>query len=140
MHADQFPLVWPILAIVLLIVLITRLRLHPFLALILAAGFLGLTSAIPPVEVVKHFQKGFGDVLGSLGLVIGLGTMLGGLLLESGGGDKIATAFIGVGGRRSIPTAPGTSSRAESNSSLRVVRISSFGATRRRPPKTGTTF
>ena len=105
MHADQYQLVGPVLAIVLLIVLITRLRLHPFLALILAAGFLGLTSAIPPVEVVKHFQKGFGDVLGSLGLVIGLGTMLGGLLLESGGGDRIATAFIGLGSRAWIPTA-----------------------------------
>ena len=105
MHVDQFTLIWPVLAILLLIVLITRLRLHPFLALILAAGFLGISAGIAPVEAVKHFQKGFGEVLGGLGLVIGLGTMLGGLLLESGGGDKIATAFIGLGTRRWIPTA-----------------------------------
>jgi GntP family gluconate:H+ symporter len=105
MHADQYQLIWPVLTIILLVLLITRLRLHAFLALILSAGFLGLGSGIAPVDVVKHFQKGFGDVLSSLGLVIGLGVMLGGLLLESGGGDRIATAFIGLGTRRWIPTA-----------------------------------
>jgi len=98
------PLVSPVLAILLLILLITRLRFHPFLALILAAGFLGIASGVSPVDTVKSFQKGFGGILSSVGLVVGLGSMLGGLLLESGGADKIANAFVGLGSQRWIPT------------------------------------
>ena len=105
MHVDPTQLIGPALTIPLLILLITKLRLHPFLALILASGFLAAVSGVAPIAAVKHFQKGFGDVLGSLGLVIGLGSMLGGLLLGSGGGEKIATAFIGLGSRRTVPIA-----------------------------------
>ena len=104
MHPDVYQLVSPVLAILLLILLITRLRFHPFLALILSAGFLGIVSGVSPVDTVKSFQKGFGGILSSVGLVVGLGSMLGGLLLESGGADKIANAFVGMGSRRWIPT------------------------------------
>jgi len=93
----------PIISIGLLILLTTRLRLHPFLALTLSAGFLGLASALPPADVIKTFEKGFGGILSSLGLIVGLGTMLGGLLLETGGADKIATVFVGLGSKRWVP-------------------------------------
>jgi len=105
MSPDYTLLIGPVLAIILLIVLITRFHFHPFLALILSAGFLGLVSGMAPVETVKGFEKGFGQVLGSLGLVIGLGSMLGGLLLESGGADKIATVFTSLGSKRWVPLA-----------------------------------
>lgn len=105
MYSASYHLIFPILTIVLLIFMITRLHFHPFLALVLSAGFLGLASGLVPVDVVKHFQKGFGDVLSSLGMVIGLGSMLGGLLLESGGADKIANAFVGIGPKQWVPTA-----------------------------------
>jgi GntP family gluconate:H+ symporter len=93
----------PLAAIVLLVLLITKVRLHPFLALVLAAGFLGLVAGLSPADTVKHFQKGFGSILGSVGLVVGLGAMLGGLLLDSGGADRIANVFIGDRGTRWIP-------------------------------------
>lgn len=92
------------LAIVLLVLLITRLKLHPFPALIIAAGFLGIASGVAPTSVIKTFEKGFGGILSSVGLVVGLGCMLGGLLLNSGGADKIANAFVGFGSKRWIPT------------------------------------
>ncbi|HXP96689.1 MAG TPA: gluconate:H+ symporter [Telmatospirillum sp.] len=92
------------LAIVLLVLLITRLKLHPFPALIIAAGFLGIASGLAPTNVIKTFEKGFGGILSSVGLVIGLGCMLGGLLLNSGGADRIANAFVGFGSKRWIPT------------------------------------
>ncbi|WP_410015658.1 gluconate:H+ symporter [Sodalis sp. C49] len=90
-------------AIALLIVLITYFKFHPFLALIITAGFLGLAAGLSPTATIKSFEKGFGGVLGSTGLVVGLGTMLGGLLLESGGADKIANTFIRLGPVRAIP-------------------------------------
>jgi GntP family gluconate:H+ symporter len=98
-------LIAPAIAIVLLVLLITRLKMHPFLALILTAGFLGSAAGLAPTAVIKSFEKGFGGILSSVGLVVGLGTMLGGLLLESGGADRIANTFIGLGSKRWIPAA-----------------------------------
>jgi len=103
MHADMTQLAVSALAIALLILLITKLRLHPFLALMLSAGFLGVASGLAPTATVKTFEKGFGGVLSTVGLVIGLGSMLGGLLLNSGGADRIANTFVGTGSRRWIP-------------------------------------
>lgn len=90
-------------AIALLIILITKFKFHPFLALIIAAGFLGVAAGLSPTETIKSFEKGFGGALKSTGLVVGLGTMLGGLMLETGAADRIANTFIRLGSVRMIP-------------------------------------
>lgn len=82
-------------AIVVLILLITRLKLNPFLALTITALGLGLVAGIGANSTVESFAKGFGSALAKTGPVIGLGTLLGGILLGSGGADRIANAFIG---------------------------------------------
>ena len=87
-------LVDTLIAIVALIILITKIKLHPFIALILAAGFIGLAARMPTPDIVQSFQKGFGDVLGFVGIVIGLGTMLGKLMAVSGGADRIAQTLV----------------------------------------------
>ena len=81
---DTFLLVDALIAIVGLILLITRFRIHPFIALTIAAGYLGLTSGMPVALVMKSYQDGFGGVLGFVGIVLALGTMLGKLMAESG--------------------------------------------------------
>jgi GntP family gluconate:H+ symporter len=85
-----------LIAIIALIVFVTRFQLHPFLALIVVSIFLGLVCGLPPVDVIKHFEKGFGDVLSFVGIVIALGAMLGGLLVFSGGAEKFATALVSL--------------------------------------------
>ena len=97
-----FLLLDALVAIILLIVLITRWRVHPFIALTLAAGFLGITSGMPIEKVVKSFQDGFGGVLGFVGIVLGLGTMLGKMMAESGGADRIARTLIDAFGRERV--------------------------------------
>lgn len=72
-------------SVVGLIILITRFRVHPFVALTIAAGFLGLVAGVPLPDIIKSFQKGFGGVVGFVGIVLGLGTMLGKMMAESGG-------------------------------------------------------
>ncbi len=99
---DTFLLVDALIAIVGLIVLITRLRIHPFIALTLAAGFLGLTSGMPVALVMKSFQDGFGGVLGFVGIVLALGTMLGKLMAESGGADQIARTLVQAFGEKRV--------------------------------------
>ncbi len=102
MSQDIFLLVDALVAILGLILLITRWRVHPFIALTLAAGFLGLTSGMPVDKVMKSFQDGFGGVLGFVGIVLGLGTMLGKMMAESGGADRIARTLIDAFGRERV--------------------------------------
>ena len=96
-------LLWDaLIAIIGLILLITKFRVHPFIALTLAAGFLGLTSGMPVDKVMKSFQDGFGGVLGFVGIVLGLGTMLGKLMAESGGADQISRTLISALGEKRV--------------------------------------
>jgi gluconate:H+ symporter, GntP family len=103
MASDPVRIAVVVIAILALIVLITKFRIHPFIALILASWFLGIACGLPPTEVIKHFEKGFGDVLSFVGIVIGLGAMLGGILISSGGADVLANDLIALGGKKWIP-------------------------------------
>ncbi|MFR9728266.1 gluconate:H+ symporter [Saccharopolyspora sp. MS10] len=108
MSPEITPLLLAAGAIVVLILLITKLKLHPFLALMIAALGLGFANGIAPAETAEHFETGFGDALSGTGPVIGLGTILGGILLGSGGADRIATAFLGSRPVKWIPAAIAT--------------------------------
>lgn len=90
------------IAIVGLIVLIARFKVHPFIALIVASGFLGLATGLPVGRVVKEFQDGFGGTLGFVGVLLGLGTMLGKLMAQSGGADRVARTLIDAFGVRRV--------------------------------------
>ena len=90
------------IAILALVLMITRLRIHPFIALIITSGFLGLISGMPLAKIVKSFQDGFGGVLGFVGIVLGLGTMLGKLMAESGGADQISQTLVRAFGRERV--------------------------------------
>ena len=81
-------------AVVALIVLIARFKLHPFIALIVVSLVLGIAAEMPFGAVAKAFQDGVGTVLGFIAIVVGLGTMLGKMMAESGGATRIATTLI----------------------------------------------
>jgi len=83
-----------LIAVVGLIVLIARFKVHAFVALILASVFVGLCSPMPLLDVARAFQEGVGNTLGFIAVVVGLGTMLGKLLAESGGAEVVARTFI----------------------------------------------
>ncbi|MDX1638242.1 MAG: GntP family permease [Balneolaceae bacterium] len=71
-----------------------RWKLHPFLALILAAFGVGLFAGLPGTETVKAITDGFGGTLGSIGIVIAAGTVIGALLEKSGSTRVIADLVI----------------------------------------------
>lgn len=102
MSHDTYLLLDAVVTIIGLILLITRFKFHPFVALILAAGFLGLTSGMPVATIVKSFQDGFGGVLGFVGIILALGTMLGKMMAESGGADQIARTLIQAFGKERV--------------------------------------
>ena len=76
-----------------LVLLVTRLKLNAFIALLLAALLLGAGAGLELPKVLKSFQDGLGATLGGIAGVIGLGVMLGKLLAESGGAEVLARRF-----------------------------------------------
>ncbi|MGR4896972.1 GntP family permease [Stenotrophomonas sp. LARHCG68] len=102
MSHETYLLLDAVVTIIGLILLITRLKLHPFVALIIAAGFLGLSAGMPVATIVSSFQEGFGGVLGFVGVVLALGTMLGKMMADSGGADQIAETLIRAFGKQRV--------------------------------------
>lgn len=92
-------------AIILLIVLISWVRMHAFLAFVLVSLAAGLCLGIDPATVAQSVQKGIGDMLGSLVLIIGFGAMLGKLVAETGAAQRIAKSLIKIFGPKYLPWA-----------------------------------
>lgn len=87
-------LVWTLLTIVFLVVLISKYRWNPFVSLLIAALILGLLTGMNTEDVVTSITSGVGGTLGTIAIVIGLGTMLGKMMAESGGAERIATTLV----------------------------------------------
>jgi gluconate:H+ symporter, GntP family len=92
---------------VLFIVLATgKLKLHPFLALLLAAFAYGiLCRQMSLEEVVQSINKGFGDTIGYIGIVILAGSVIGTFLEKSGGAWVLAQKILSWVGRKNVPLA-----------------------------------
>jgi len=102
MISDERLLLYALAAVVALIVLIARFRLHPFIALVSVSLAMGAAAGMPLAGVVKAFQDGVGGALGFIAVVVGLGTMLGKIMAESGAATRIATTFIRRFGERRV--------------------------------------
>lgn len=97
-------LVLILVALIAFIVLsTTRLKLHPFLALLAAAFVAGFAYQLPSSEIVKTITAGFGGILGYIGIVIVLGTIIGVILERSGAAITMAETVIRLLGER-FPT------------------------------------
>ena len=83
-----------VLGIATVVLLIAWAKWHPFLALILGAAVLGVVAGAAPDATVTSFTAGVGSTVGSVGLLIALGSMIGALLAESGGADGIVNTIV----------------------------------------------
>src|ERR671935_1197345 len=102
MTPDTRLLLYAVGAVVTLVVLIARFKLHPLIALVSVSLVLGLVAGMPVGEVVGAFTAGVGNALGFIAVVVGLGTMLGKLMAESGAAARIATTLIARFGERRV--------------------------------------
>jgi gluconate:H+ symporter, GntP family len=102
MTADARLLLYALGAVSALILLIARLKVHPFVALVGVSLGLGVVAGMPLGAAVKAFQDGVGSTLGFIAVVVGLGTMLGKMMAESGAATRIATTLIDLFGERRV--------------------------------------
>ncbi|MEN6336737.1 MAG: SLC13 family permease, partial [Phycisphaerales bacterium] len=96
------------LAIVFIVLTTTRFKLHPFLALLLAAFGYGVASGkMSLADVVKAVNDGFGGTIGAIGIVILAGSIIGTFLEKSGGAFSLAERTIRLVGQKNVPLAMG---------------------------------
>ncbi|MBA6441115.1 gluconate:H+ symporter [Streptomyces sp. DSM 41524] len=104
------------LGIALLLYLIIKVRLQPFVALLGVSIAVGLAAGLSVTELFGTVQKsdavslietGMGGILGHIAIIIGLGTMLGAILEVSGGAEALSARLLGLFGERRAPLAMG---------------------------------
>lgn len=102
MVQELWPLISIILGILILIVLIMKIKLNTFIALIITAIVTGILLGMPLDKIITTIETGMGGTLGHIALIFGLGAMLGKLLADGGGATQIADTLIAKLGRRYV--------------------------------------
>src|SRR6478609_6631986 len=102
-------------AVAVLLFLIIKVKLEPFISLVLVGLALGLAAGLSVTELVgtalkaneSLLETGFGGILGHIALIIGLGTVRGAILERSGGADALTTMLMRAFGEKRAPIAMG---------------------------------
>lgn len=81
-------------AVLVLLFLIIKVKLHAFLALILVSLLVAIAAQVPVGNITTVLTDGFGSTLASVALLVGLGAMLGRLLDFSGGAQVLADRLV----------------------------------------------
>ena len=99
-----------LIGIVFVVVAITVFKLHPFLALLMAAVLVGIIAVELPSEEGQSLPQAtralrltaefFGDLAGKIGIVIVLAAIIGQALMESGAADKITRRLLALFGEK----------------------------------------
>ena len=99
------PLLVVSLGILLLFFLIVICRLNAFIAFIIVAIGIGIGQGMPLDALVSSVEKGIGNTLGFLVMILGLGAMLGKLVAESGAAQQITNGLIRIFGVKNTKVA-----------------------------------
>ncbi|MFJ2651017.1 GntP family permease [Streptomyces sp. NPDC087420] len=104
------------LGIALLLFLIIKVRIQPFVALLGVSIAVGLAAGLSVTELfgtvqrstsVSMIESGMGGILGHVAIIIGLGTMLGAILEVSGGAEVLSARLLNLFGEKRAPLAMG---------------------------------
>jgi GntP family gluconate:H+ symporter/Gnt-I system low-affinity gluconate transporter len=93
--------------IAVLLFLIIRFKLQAVLAIIVSAIVIGLAAGMPFQAIIESINRGIGNTLAGIALLVGLGSMFGAILEASGGAQRIANTLVGKFGEKKAPLALG---------------------------------
>ena len=91
-----------LLIVASLVLLITIAKLNPFISFLIICILTGLFAGMDVMNIMQSIQKGIGDIMGSLLIILCMGAMLGKLIADSGAANKISSALIGVAGTKHV--------------------------------------
>jgi Gnt-I system high-affinity gluconate transporter len=96
------PLVIIIGGIILLLLLMLIFKLDAFLSFVIVSILVALAEGMPLENAIISIQKGIGETLGKLVIIIGFGAMLGKLVADSGAAQKITSRIIKAFGLKRV--------------------------------------
>ena len=88
------------LAVICMVIAISKFNQHPFIVLTVVAIAVGLVCGIPTEEVINTVKSGFGNILASIGIVILCGTIIGTILEKTGAALTMANTILKLVGRK----------------------------------------
>ncbi|MFD4989361.1 gluconate:H+ symporter [Streptomyces sp. NPDC058374] len=91
--------------IAVIVLLITKFKVHAFLALTIGSLALGALAGAPLDKAITSFTAGLGSTVAGVGVLIALGAILGKLLADSGGADQIVDTILARASGRAMPWA-----------------------------------
>lgn len=97
-------------AVVLLLFMIMKLKIHAFISLIIISFLTSLAANTPLDKILGVMLGGFGSTLASVALLVGIGAMIGKILEVSGGAQVLADTLIEFFGVQRAPFALGLAS------------------------------
>jgi len=89
-----------VLAVIVMIVAISKFKVHPFLAIMGVSLILALIAGIPLTQIADVIGAGFSGTFSSIGIVIILGAQIGSVLEQTGAAFKLADLVIKVVGKK----------------------------------------
>lgn len=89
-----------IISVLFIILGTTKLKLHPFIALLLASYLAGALAGLPAAKIAGTVATGFGNIMAYIGIVIVLGTIIGVILEKSNAAIKLAELVLKLVGKR----------------------------------------
>ena len=103
-----------ILSVVVMVIAISRMKIHPFIVMVVIAllvgliwGFMYPDSGLTPTAVVNEVKNGFGSIMTSIGIVILCGTIIGTILEKTGAALTMANAILKLVGEKNSVVAIG---------------------------------
>ncbi|MFV2178046.1 GntP family permease [Actinomadura sp. LOL_016] len=93
--------------IALLLLLVIKVKLHAFLALLVVSVVVGLAAGIKPSDLPAVLEGGMGDTLGEIAIIVALGAMLGRVMQESGAAEVLSGRLLTAFSEKRAPLAVG---------------------------------
>ena len=89
-----------VVAVVVMIVAISKFKVHPFLAIMGISLILALLAGLPLTGIADVIGAGFSGTFSSIGIVIILGALIGSILEATGAAFKLADMVIKLVGKK----------------------------------------
>ena len=103
------PASWAMLAVFFSVSLLTLIiawgKVQPLIAFVVTALVAALLLGMPIGQIPKAIEKGIGELLGSLTVIICIGAVFGKLIADSGAAQRIASYLIALFGQKRMPLA-----------------------------------
>ena len=114
---DYHLLLSVLIGVSILIILILKFKIQPFLGLLISSILVGILAGVAPLEIMNTVKEGMGSTLGFVAVVVGLGAMFGAILEHSGGAEALAQYLLKAFGEKNAAPDKDAAVESEANRS-----------------------